>query len=71
MSGDTAQRPAVHGHARSYDGHGHSHGLIDRSIIRSRDGLKAVGISLGVLLVTSILQGVIFIVTGSVALLPT
>lgn len=50
-------------------GHGHSHGLIDRSITRSRDGLKTVGISLGVLLVTSILQGVIFVATGSVALL--
>ena len=55
-----------HGHD---NGHGHSHGLIDRSIMRSRAGLKAVGISLGVLLVTSILQGVIFIATGSVALL--
>jgi len=51
------------------EGHGHSHGLIDRSIIRSRDGLKTVAISLGVLLATSILQGVIFIATGSVALL--
>ncbi len=74
MSTDTEQRPR---HAPSHDGdgdgdgdgHGHSHGLIDRSIIRSREGLKAVGLSLGVLLVTSILQGVIFIATGSVALL--
>jgi cation diffusion facilitator family transporter len=37
--------------------------------MRSRDGLKTVGLSLGVLLVTSILQTVIFVVTGSVALL--
>ena len=59
-----------HSHDDSHgDGHGHSHGLIDRSIMRSRAGLKAVGISLAVLLVTSILQGVIFIATGSVALL--
>jgi cation diffusion facilitator family transporter len=65
-----------HGHSHgtesqghSHDGHGHSHGLIDRSILRSRDGLKTVGISLGVLLVTSTLQGVVFFVTGSVALL--
>ncbi len=50
-------------------GHGHSHGLIDRSITRSRDGLKTVGISLTVLLITSILQVIIFIATGSVALL--
>lgn len=78
MSADVEQQPPSqahdHGHTgahgHSHDGgHGHSHGLIDRSIMRSRDGLKAVGISLGVLLVTSILQILIFIVTGSVALL--
>ena len=71
MSTDTEQRPAVkrHAHTHDGDGHGHSHGLIDRSITRSRGGLRAVGISLGVLGVTSILQGVIFITTGSVALL--
>ncbi len=68
MSTDTEQRQR-HAHSHDGDGHGHSHGLIDRSIIRSREGLKAVGLSLGVLLVTSILQGVIFIATGSVALL--
>ena len=48
---------------------GHGHGLVDRSIMRSREGLKAVGLSLAVLLVTSVVQGVILIVTGSVALL--
>jgi cation diffusion facilitator family transporter len=61
---DQARDHADHGH-----GHGHSHGLVDRSITRSRDGLKTVGISLGVLLVTSLLQGVVFLATGSVALL--
>jgi len=70
VSTDIEQKPARrHGHSHGDNGHGHSHGLIDRSITRSRAGLKAVGISLGVLLVTSILQGVIFIATGSVALL--
>jgi len=63
------EQPTAKGHGHSHGGHGHSHGLIDRSIMRSRDGLKTVGISLAVLLVTSILQGVIFISTGSVALL--
>jgi len=62
-------KPRGHGHSHEANGHGHSHGLIDRTIMRSRDGLKTVGISLGVLLVTSILQGVVFIATGSVALL--
>lgn len=56
------------GHDHS-DGHGHSHGLIDKSIIRSREGLHAVGISLGILLATSILQAIVFVSTGSVALL--
>lgn len=71
MSAETSHEPAANGHGHSHDGpgHGHSHGLIDRSIMRSRDGLKTVGISLGVLLVTSILQGIVFIATGSVALL--
>jgi len=71
MSTDTEQQPPAKSHGHSHDGpgHGHSHGLVDRSIIRSRDGLKTVGISLGVLLVTSIAQSVIFIATGSVALL--
>lgn len=58
---------AAHSHAGH--GHGHSHGLVDRSIMRSRDGLKTVAISLAVLLVTAVLQGVVFIATGSVALL--
>lgn len=71
MNPATEHQSPVKSHEHSHDanGHGHSHGLIDRSITRSRDGLKTVGISLGVLLVTSILQGVILIATGSVALL--
>ena len=61
--------PKTSGHGHSHGGHGHSHGLIDRSITRSRDGLRTVAVSLGVLLATSLLQGAIFIATGSVALL--
>jgi cation diffusion facilitator family transporter len=64
---DAAPDPAGgHGHAGR---HGHSHGLVDRSITRSRDGLRTVGWSLAVLLATALLQGAIFISTGSVALL--
>jgi hypothetical protein len=33
-------------HDHSQDEHGHSHGLVDRSVIRSRDGVKTVAISL-------------------------
>jgi cation diffusion facilitator family transporter len=69
-TGTEQQRPAKgHEHKHDGNGHGHSHGLVDRSITRSREGLKAVGISLGVLGLTSIVQGGIFIATGSVALL--
>jgi Co/Zn/Cd efflux system component len=82
---DSHGHPHANGHGRGHDhdhdhdhdidhdhgghGHGHSHGLIDRSIVRSRDGLRTVALSLGVLLATAILQGVIFLTTASVALL--
>jgi cation diffusion facilitator family transporter len=49
--------------------HGHSHGLVDRSIVRSRDGVRTVGISLGVLGATAVVQAVIYVASGSVALL--
>jgi cation diffusion facilitator family transporter len=58
-----------HSHAGHDHGHGHSHGLIDASIKRSRAGLHAVGLSLAVLTATATAQVVVFISTGSVALL--
>jgi cation diffusion facilitator family transporter len=54
--------------AHAHD-HEHAHGLADRSIVRSRAGLRAVGASLGVLGATALLQAVIYVATGSVALL--
>lgn len=57
-----------HGHGHAH-GHGHSHGLVDPSIRRSRAGLRAVGLSLGVLGVTAAIQAVIYVASGSVALL--
>jgi cation diffusion facilitator family transporter len=48
---------------------GHSHGRIDPSIKRSRDGLRAVGVSLGVLGLAALAQTAIFVVTNSIALL--
>jgi cation diffusion facilitator family transporter len=59
---------AAHGHDHGH-GHGHSHGLLDRSITRSRAGVRAVAISLGVLGLTAAVQAVIFAATGSIALL--
>jgi cation diffusion facilitator family transporter len=49
--------------------HGHSHGLVDPSIRRSRDGLRAVILSLCVLGLTAAVQVLIFVSTGSIALL--
>lgn len=49
--------------------HGHTHGLVDPSIKRSRAGLQAVGLSLLVLALTATAQTLIFIASGSVALL--
>src|SRR5215211_7525925 len=65
-----------HGHSQGHsqgrsDGHshGHSHGLVDRSIVRSREGVRAVLVSLGVLAVAGAIQVAIFLLSGSVALL--
>lgn len=61
----THQRPH-HAHG---DGHGHSHGLVDRSILRSRAGVRTVGLSLAILAVTAGIQAAVFALSGSVALL--
>ena len=57
-----------HGHGHEH-GHGHSHGLVDPSIKRSREGLRAVGLSLGILGATAAVQAGIFVFSSSVALL--
>jgi cation diffusion facilitator family transporter len=57
-------------HAHAHDaGHGHSHGLVDPTIKRSRAGLAAVGWSLLVLGLTALAQTAVFVASGSVALL--
>jgi cation diffusion facilitator family transporter len=60
----------VHGGVEPKEqGHGHSHGLVDHSIVRSKAGIRAVSISLAVLTVTAIVQTLIYALTLSVALL--
>jgi cation diffusion facilitator family transporter len=49
--------------------HDHSHGLVDPSIVRSRDGVRTVSISLAVLAAAAAAQAVVFALSGSVALL--
>ena len=55
-----------HAHAH---GHAHSHGLVHDSIKRSREGLQAVGLALLVLGLTAVAQTLVFVASGSVALL--
>ncbi|HEY6654366.1 MAG TPA: cation transporter [Solirubrobacterales bacterium] len=63
-----ATRPDRHGHDHSHQ-HTHAHSLVDDSIKRSREGLRAVGLSLGVLGATAAIQAAIYAATHSVALL--
>jgi cation diffusion facilitator family transporter len=57
-----------HGHGHGH-GHGHSHGLVDPTIKRSREGVRVVSLALVVLGVTAGLQVVVYLASGSVALL--
>jgi cation diffusion facilitator family transporter len=47
----------------------HSHGLVDPSIVRSRAGVRAVAWALGLLGLTAAAQAVVYVASGSVALL--
>lgn len=57
-----------HEHARHHD-HDHSHGLVHGSIKRSREGVRAVSWSLAALAATAVAQTLVFVASGSVALL--
>jgi cation diffusion facilitator family transporter len=58
-----------HHHPDDAHEHGHTHGRVDPSILRSRDGIRAVSWSLAILAATAALQAVVFVASGSVALL--
>jgi len=47
----------------------HSHGLLDPSLTRSREGVRAVSLSLAILVVTAAVQGAVYVATDSIALL--
>lgn len=49
--------------------HSHAHGLVEPSIVRSREGMKAVSSSLGVLGAAALAQAAVLVLSGSVALL--
>jgi cation diffusion facilitator family transporter len=65
---NVSQPAVVHEHDHRRE-HGHEHGLIDRSILRSRAGIRAVSWSLAILTVTALAQAFIYSRTFSVALL--
>jgi cation diffusion facilitator family transporter len=69
-AGDTPgvhSHDGAHGHVHGDDGH--SHGLVHDSIKRSREGVRAVLTSLAVLGLAAVAQTLIFVLSGSVALL--
>jgi cation diffusion facilitator family transporter len=57
------------GRVHAAEGHDHSHGLVADSIKRSREGLRAVALSLAVLGLAAVAQLLIYVLSGSVALL--
>jgi Co/Zn/Cd efflux system component len=64
------RHPHEHDHTFAHwHTHGHSHRLVDRSIVRSREGVKAVALSLAILGLTAVAQLAILFVSNSVALL--
>jgi cation diffusion facilitator family transporter len=59
-----------HDHDHDHGGeHGHTHGRIDPSIVRSREGVRAVAWSLAILGATAGSQALVFALSRSVALL--
>jgi Co/Zn/Cd efflux system component len=58
-----------HGGGHEHGEHGNSHGLIHDSVRRSREGIRAVSLSLAVLGVTACAQTAVFLAGGSIALL--
>ncbi len=63
-----------HRHEHPHEDHGehahaHSHGLVDESVKRSREGVRAVMLALAILASTAAVQALVFALTHSLALL--
>src|SRR5215207_566072 len=58
----------MHGHGRSHSP-GHVHGRLERPILRSREGVRTVLLSLAILAAAALVQAVVFVFSDSVALL--
>jgi Co/Zn/Cd efflux system component len=66
---DAAEQSHGDGHGEHHGAHDHSHGLVHESIKRSREGIRAVSLSLAVLGVAALAQTAVFLASGSIALL--
>ncbi len=70
LAGSHERRGDGHTHSHAHgEAHSHSHGLIHEDIKRSRGGIRAVSLSLGVLGAAAVLQTVVLAASGSIALL--
>src|SRR4051794_33200184 len=69
LVGESAGHRATRDYEHQQLAQGHSHGLVDPSIKRSREGVRAVGLALGVLGLASVTQALLYLLTDSVALL--
>jgi cation diffusion facilitator family transporter len=65
----TTSRTSIPRHNHAEQPHGHSHGPIDESIKRSREGVRAVALALAILGTTAAVQALVFALSGSIALL--
>jgi cation diffusion facilitator family transporter len=69
-AGHTPHDHSHHDHDQAHgEEHSHSHGLVHDSIKRSQAGIRAVSLSLSVLGLAAVAQTVVFIASGSIALL--
>src|SRR5713101_6669038 len=64
-----ADREHTQGHSHGPGGHGHTHGVVDPSITTTGRGLWALKWSFVVLMTATLLQVVVVVLSGSVALL--
>ncbi len=67
-SHDDGHEHQAHGHNHD-EGHGHTHGTVNPSILTSERGIWAVKWSFIGLLITTVIQIVVFVFSGSIALL--
>lgn len=69
MEGAQGHRGDGHGHTHGAGPHGHTHGIVDPSLSTAERGIWAIKWSFVILAITAILQLIVVVTSGSVALL--